>query len=624
MVTGTSSRQGRFGGSPRWVLFGSLLLALVFADGAAAAVKPVVVRDLADDGARGWLARQDDTGQFEDGVLGKPGPDYGTIATGYGLIRTGMRLRNRSMVDAGMRSVSLMARRHELYPQGVLNPWGLALAYDYAQRHLAGEPRYAREIRSWESYLKQFRPVKLLRNRSEDHYDNHWLIEAVAVLEALRGTDFTSSDPKAWLRDRPHAARVAYRVLARTAPRIARRSLGGDGSSILSDPGRNPPAYHALSAALLAQAVGLADDPKGKIARTLRSLVEASWRFAAPDGDLALWGRGQEHVWALAATAYAARVASKQRDLPAGDRARYRELEARAIDRLRDAYLRSDGTFDFVPAQASLKPDLKGIDPYTREVSENGLALVFLNLLNDELAGERSDGGGKASIGADADGGFVASAGQASFATVRRGGVWFAVLKSPGRGDTRNDFGLAGLKSLRCRKGEESWEDLIPARPLTRKVRSAGPLLVQGDRRGIPIGAGLRVNRNGTVVVRGSFRSIGSRKRRLRRGVTFRFKPVADGVELSFPAKTGDVYELRHYFTGRSLGRLAKGARQFSDGRTVLGLSHPAGLPRLERGYYSASHRNFSAVVMRITVPRAAQVRITIARPHRTRGSRSC
>jgi hypothetical protein len=112
--------------------------------------------------------------------------------------------------------------------------------------------------------------------------------------------------------------------------------------------------------------------------------------------------------------------------------------------------------------------------------------------------------------------------------------------------DLRYDFGLAVVK----RRGEGGWADIVPQKP--RSVGSgpetAGPVLVDGGRRGHPFGTTIKAARSGVVTVTGGFRTGAGVV--MRQGV-FTYRPVpCGGVELSFAAREGDAYELSGFFRG--------------------------------------------------------------------------
>ena len=141
---------------------------------------------------------------------------------------------------------------------------------------------------------------------------------------------------------------------------------------------------------------------------------------------------------------------------------------------------------------------------------------------------------------------------------MRKGDVWFAVKRqgsSKRRDDLRYDFGLHTLKR---RAGDGTWTDVLRLRPQSSVgPDSVGPILRQGGKRGLPLGARL-TTRPGTVTVAGDYRS--SLRSFLRRGVRWTWRATGCGVELRFPVLEGDRYEYSTFFVDDGTPPSARGA----------------------------------------------------------------
>jgi hypothetical protein len=545
--------------------------------------------DLARAMAEPWPALQNDDGTFPDYVQGgKPGVSarYGESMLGYGLLGTGVRLNQRSFIDAGLRGVSYAVDHPELQRDrpSVFEDLAVASAYNLCRRHLADYAPFQRRKDAWEHWLRRSRMTRL---DNVDHFVNKQVVEAAGVLELLR-TGVHSSVPEATLGGaRARARSLAIDLANHRVPAIAEQdavTVDGRQALVLSDPPSYALAYHALSSGMLARVVDLLGDLASSSAReVLREVVRASLRLTAPDGDLAWMGRSQEQAWALAATAYAAEVAAAAPGSDAAEDAAFRALSARALQRLRDAYPIGPTGLWIVPA-LGIDPvaGLRGLDHYAGASVYCGLTLVALGWVLDALGGGDVAPG---SLPADVAGGASVGRGEAELGTVRDGDTWFAVKRACSRADfpddLRYDFGLLALKRPAAGGG---FADLLPIRPRTEKQRdSAGPVLQAAGGPGLPHGQDLRVA-GSTVTVTGGF--LGGDGGWRRRGVTFTFAPDgAGGVRLRFDAKAGDRFEHSVFFVDRGAGPSAD-ATSVADGALRAASDALHGVA-FERGYAS-------------------------------------
>nr|MDQ3934292.1 hypothetical protein [Actinomycetota bacterium] len=310
------------------------------------------------------------------------------------------------------------------------------------------------------------------------------------------------------------------------------------------------PAYHALSVGMLARTIELLGDEAPSAARGLLvRAADASLAAAAPDGEIAYHGRSQSQAWALTLTAYGAERTGGSDN---------RGLARRAVERLIDDYPTGpEGLFVTPSLAQDVTQAIQGIDEYATAVSYGGLTLATLEWA---IAAAGDGAAGQTSSVAH-----VLGTGEGSWATSRRGGVWFAVKRSrTSTRDLRYDFGLMALK----RRGGGAWRDVMPLRP--RTTGSFDAVLRLGG--AVADGTRLRLGKGGRILVDGGFRSRAGRW--VRRGVTFTFTPVSCGVRLTWPARAGDRFTYSGFFRGepRRAGRSVRDSSQilrFGSARVV-------------------------------------------------------
>jgi hypothetical protein len=545
-----------------------------------------------------WPRLQEPSGRLVDytdelpgafGVHG--GTRYGDAVMGYALIDAGVRERDRRLVRTGIRAISFAtdpARRPSR--PSVFEQLAVAAAYNIARESLADEPDFRRRRKRWEAWLRRVRIVEL---QHVNRYYNHWLVDAVAILE-LQRTGLRSGARSAALGGGARRARrLAEELVNVRIPSL----LPARGPAVLSDAPDNPLAYHGLSLGLYARAVHLMGRDAAPAAR--RVLQQGVWAAAltmAPNGSLAYVGRSQEEVWAPAGAAYAAAFTAGLHDSSSAVASAAATVSHRSLERLERAYPVRRGGVSIVPAVGpALRPGWRGLDRYAGAPSMGGLALMLLNWTLELHPPERAAG----RLPADFRLARAVSQGRGRLAVVRRGPTWFAVKVSRSgsdryRGDLRYDAGLA----FAMRREGGRWRELVPQRPRTELAgrASAGPILLNGGP-GYFFGHDLRVGSDGTVRVDGEFRDwVGSL-----RAVSFVYRPVRCGVALELDALAGDAYRLSVFFSRRP--RLLRlGA---TDGRQTVSIDADRATLELAPGTMASGER---ARLWRVDMDIGAQV----------------
>jgi hypothetical protein len=548
-------------------------------------------------------------------IKGFPLTRYGEAVLGYGLVQTGLRDGDERLVDSGLTALAYVANRNprKHHRASVFEEMAMPAAYNLVRRKIPNHPIFKRNRVAWETFLRRIRPVSTpYRRPNTRRYSNHYLVEAIGVLELMR-TGLTSSRPGATLGGKRQLAKsITYRLLNQTIPQYARedavRTRGGT-AVMISDRPDQPLAYQGFSIGYYGRALRLMGRRASPAARAaLRDAVNAALLFTAPDGDSGYWGRSQEESWALSSTALGAEVAAA---LPGSSRSRdakYRALGERALIRLRDAHPVGSEGIAFVPAVGVNKRlGTRGVDDNAGAPSFAGVTLVSLNWALSEMPAKPRLG----RIGTDTSSVTKLSKGESRFASVRRGNVWFAVRQTRSirrQLDLRYDFGVVALKV----KTGGRWRDVMRIRPRQLTERdSAGPLLVRGRTVGLPYGTSLRTGAGGSVVIDGGFKT--TRGVAMRRNVTFRIQPTPCGVRIVWPGRAGDsfVYSafVRRQSRPRQLSPFALG-----DADQVIRFNSPTRVTL--RGAYSSAvdpvlTRAFATMRVKSTKPQ----RVTICAP---------
>jgi hypothetical protein len=534
---------------------------------------------------------QRENGHFRSSIGG--GTRYGNAYMGYALLMSGVRTGDDAAVQAGLRGLT-----HPLQPgrrpnrPSVFEILALAAGYNIAREHAADEPLFRDNRAAWEDFLKR---APLIRIPAVAHYGNHWLVEAVEIRELL-ATGLRSDIPTAVLGgQREEADRLSRELVNERIPAMARaeavRAPGGR-AFVLSDPPDNPLAYQGLSLGFYARAIELlGDDAEGSARRTLTEIARASLLLAAPDGDVAYFGRNQEQAFALAGTVYGAYYAASLDESPPEEDDRLRELARRVLNRLLREHGVTHWGLEMTPSVARSRwTPAAGLDSGAGGPSFGGLVLALLEWGHGE-ARTPPDG---TRLPADNSLRTKLSHAESRFAVVRRGPVWMVIrptISGKYPYDVRYDFGVVALKVLR----DGRWTDVVRPRPFTAaESDSAGPILRTGGVTGFPFGSEVGVAPDGTVTMRGGWRLEPTRVKRvvatlpdggkvrglgsipgapIRTGVVFRFDPTGCGVRLTFPVRAGDTIEYSAFLAPRGL---RTGPRVLEDAFGATTFSRPA------------------------------------------------
>ncbi|MDP8943734.1 MAG: hypothetical protein M3N16_06420, partial [Actinomycetota bacterium] len=356
----------------------------LFLGASAATAAAADVAGLARSVARPWPDLQRADGSFPDEVAEiarEPRDPYGNAMLGYALLDHGLREGDEQSISSALRAVGYAIRHPDVGHRAIFEDLPLASAYNLARARLADDPRFTALRADWEARLRRIRLVGIGGPRP---YFNWYLVEAVAILELLRTGIDPGAESGSVLAQPAESARVVEDLINRELPATVRRytrdDLRAGPLTIVSDPPHNPPAYHAFSLGLLARGLELLGPRASTASRDLLDrAVRASWALAAPDGDLAYFGRSQEQSWALAMTAYGAETAARLPGIAAEQAARYTAVSERVLGRLRELHL-DDRGLSITPAlRRDLANGVRGLDGYVSASAYGGLTLVGLN-----------------------------------------------------------------------------------------------------------------------------------------------------------------------------------------------------------------------------------------------------
>src|SRR4051794_32641839 len=548
-------------------------------------------RAAADRAAIAWgRDHQQRDGAIVDYVAERPTYGYATLMMGYGLVRAGVRRHDPESVRRGFRAIDAALRINNPH-RGVFDALANATAYAWVARNLPHDPSFLALRARWQHYLVTIAQPYIgssnLKRCTVDPicFHNHEAVGAFGDLELLR-TGLTSRVRGAKLADHAALRASAVRRLAVEIPPAAGSggsfAFGGErrtGLGLLSDSGTWPLAYHAFSTAMVAGAaadLGLRRAP----ATTRRALLSTTGALAgmmAPDGDVAYLGRRQETAWALASAIYAATVVQRMPGVGARQAGELRAVADRAFTRLLTVNRNGPGGLGAVPRKLSPGESFRGLD--ANATTPVALTIFLLNLASDQAAAHGLAPAG--ALPADSQGYFL-EPDKMAFAAVRHGDLWYVVHRNRVFYDRRYDFGLVALKQ---RDARGRWHDVMRPRPNTRGHThdSAGPGLDVSGTRFLAHGTSIAVQPGGVVLVRGGFQNQDGTF--LRRGVTFRFAPLRDGVRMSFPLRRGDVARMTAFMPDGQVRR--RGAVIYDSHSSAVVSPAPTSFRFLARGLAS-------------------------------------
>ena len=429
----------------------------------------------------------------------------------------------------------------------------MASAYNLARAELGDDPGFKAIRSGWESWLRTLRPISTIYRRPKtSRYSNHYLIEAIAVLEMLEVGGLRSSRPGAILGGKRGQMRsLTLRLLNDDIPKMDAADavrVRGQRTFVFSDPPDQPLAYHGFSAGFYARGLDLlGKDASPAALRTLRDVVNASVELTAPDGDNSYFGRGQEDVWSLSASALGAEAAAKLPGSGASRDARFHAVTERVLgrdgDRVRQRARRPVGHARLPRGRARRR---------ARDRRQHRRALLRRRRARDAQLGAGGHGrraraaGGPARRRRQRRRPAVAAPQRASPSSgAEPSGTPSAAPARRARAkDMRNDFGLVALKT----RDGDAWKDVLRIRPRTAsRADSAGPVLRSGGGPYFPEGRSISATKGGVITIGGGFRTASGRI--VRRGGRFVFRPVGCGVKITWKTSRGDRFEYSVFFT---------------------------------------------------------------------------
>lgn len=549
-----------------------------------------------------WATHQLPTGQFLDPVEGRVG-GYGGSMIGQAMIETGVANNDETLVQDGIE-----AELHEANNpnNGGFEKFSLASAYIWNQTHLASDPNWQAAQGVVSSFLRASGQATVTSGGAATCYaeqncwDNLKLVNAYAGIE-LAAMGPTNQSGVAAASHEAALTSVTEKVLKQasinTGTDASRRGSGlhFGNAGILSDPTRDPLAYHELSTMLLGHVV------EALGSRTPRALDAAFQRSArailglmAPDGDGAYIGRGQGQVWNVAAMTDALAIAAHDTSNPVW-RGRYLAGVARTLTRLETVYAPGPYGLALVPRLAGdPNPNYLGVDNYANTVQYNGLALWELDDATQEL--QNTQTAPPESIGADTNGVFIDPS-HTQFAAVRKGDLWWAIHAGDTGADARYDFGLVAAERLI----NGTWLPAMPYRPLTDIKTSGGPVLVSHNEHLVPVGNTITASANGVVKIDGGWSPSAGGAPSVDKNTQWVYRPAGkNGVNLSFQEKGSKNYQFQVWYeegskvkvTSKGLNVVEPDGRQetylFNKSVSVL----PGGL------YHSAYDENLASSIL--------------------------
>jgi len=428
-------------------------------------------------------------------------------------------------------------------------------------------------------------------------FNNYKLVDAVVNLELAR-SGVTGTARTSRLRDPAKLRREALRwldtALPAVTPATATVTVPGRppaSATVLSDPGALPLAYHALCTGWVVRAVELAGaDASPRLRAVARRALWGLVGLAAPDGEVAWSGRGQDQAWTLAAALYAgAAGAALFADTDPVLAARLRRLADVELAALTERV--SDGALKILP---SGNAQLGGLDHYYSGVGSTGLALQWLGMARDALPAPDAP---RLALPSEIERAGFSDPGRTGVVTRRVGSTWLGVrLRRDHPFDPRQDFGL--VRALRLQ--DDGWHEQRPARPgpasragrSALRVPSAGPLLLARGRAFWPRATSVVPIANG-LELRGEWRERHGRR------LPGRWRITAAGASAALSTPCSGALQLTEWLPRR--GVLLRGQRFASRAGYVVRFSSRVKLRPLTTRWVNARQPSLAAA--RVMLP---------------------
>lgn len=480
---------------------------------------------IADEVVRRWASIQGADGRFPDPMYGSGG-DYGTAMLGYAMLRRGAEEGDKSLIRGGL---DALVAQVDKPAGGAFELLVLARAYRWANGALPGNalaaPFWAKAAPKLSTDLSSRGPIASQTASATCYsdarcYNNLKLVSSLASLELI-GTGLPAAGPGALLADVGLRGRVEHRLSSRVpketgsrVTRVGEASLTGGG--LLSDPPRNPLAYHALSTMMLGEVLDeLGDDAPATALEAYGRAARGLLVLAAPDGDLSWFGRGQGQVWVPAITAAAAATAA-ERTSSVVLRGRFLALAEASITRLRSTYGVGPRGLPLVPGAIERSVlSARAVDPYATTRGYNGLAVYAL----DRAAATLKRIEATATRVPSERTGVVRSPAQAGLATITRGGLWVGLAaKSRAPEDARY---TSGLLAMQQRDATGAWRPVVPGRPYN--PQRVGTLAIKVGGRTLLASGTVAQPGPSSVTIRGGWAEPGVPKSLVDQGTSWRW-----------------------------------------------------------------------------------------------------
>lgn len=542
---------------------------------------------LIDTSAAAWSGRQAPDGQLVDPV--KHGmPSYGAPMIAQAIIELGIAEGRPQLVDVGLGALSAQVSNPDNGGFNIVfEVLGLVDAVSRNDALLAGDPRWQQRRGAIVGFIakryakrvkgKRARAPELNRCMATSRcFYNLKLVAAAAAIDLQKSglaapsarAAFVIKNPAGGAAEGPAAALTVLNRAARLTSRDARQGPSSNAQmGLLTDPAstrsESPLAYNALCSMMLGhaiEAIGFDAAPanvREAFMRTARALVG----YMAPDGAVAYVGRGQAQVWVPAAALYALTVAAEHTEDPLW-RGRFLAGSERLIDSLSSTYA-PDAMLGLalVPRMAGHAPSAiryTGIDDYASYKMYEGLALLALRWARATLARVAS---APPTEPWGENAGFLDPS-VTKFATVRTGGLWYAVHGGDALPDARYDFGIVAAQKFESGR----WVDAIAHRPRTQRGASGGGALRLGRRALLPKATSIAMDPTGVVTLSGGF-SDGSGPL-VDAGTRWTFSPAGAGVLMRMVPRRSRRYEFTVWYRARSA---------LTVGRRELAVNEPGG-----------------------------------------------